>query len=192
MDTTTLIVIAAVVVILAVAAVVYMQRRSQSLRARFGPEYHRAVEETGGRLKAEAELRQREKRVEKFDIRPLEPEDRKRYAERWRSVQAQFVDDPGAAIVAADRLLGEIMGKRGYPVADFEQRGADLSVDHPDVVENYRAAHEIALRHEQGKADTEELRQAMINCKALFEDLVGLPDGRDRQPEAREERHARP
>lgn len=191
MDTTTVIVIAIVVVGLAIAAAAYVQRRSRDLRARFGPEYERAVEERGGRMKAEAELRAREKRVETFDTRPLEPQDRAHFIERWRGVQAQFVDDPGAAITAADRLLGEVMAKRGYPVTDFEQRAADLSVDHPEVVENYRAAHAIAQQHERGEADTEDLRQAMIHCKALFEDLVGLPNGRDRQT-AREDRHARP
>ncbi|MDE2487250.1 MAG: hypothetical protein KGO51_07620 [Alphaproteobacteria bacterium] len=180
-----------VIVLLAIAAVVYMQRRSRSLRERFGPEYGRAVEETGGRLKAEAELRQREKRIEKLDIRPLDPADRSRLIARWRDVQAQFVDDPGAAITAADRLLGEVMAKRGYPVVDFEQRAADLSVEHPEVVENYRAAHDIALRHERGQADTEDLRQAMIHCKTLFEDLVGLPDGRDRGEPLRAERRPR-
>jgi hypothetical protein len=190
MDTTTLIVIAAIVIVL-IAAAIYMQRRSKGLRDRFGPEYRRTVEETGGRFKAEAELREREKRVEKLELRPLEPGDRNSFIDRWRTVQARFVDDPGAAIMAADQLLGEIMAKRGYPVADFDQRAADLSVDHPEVVDNYRAAHDIALRHERGEADTEDLRQAMIHCKALFEDLVGLPNGRDRQPESREEPHAR-
>jgi hypothetical protein len=107
-------------------------------------------------------------------------------------VQAQFVDDPGAAILAADRLLGEVMAKCGYPMTDFEQRAADLSVEHPDVVENYRAAHALAQKHERGEADTEDLRQAMVHCKALFEDLVGLPNGRDRQTATQEDRHARP
>lgn len=191
MDTNTLIVIAIVAVGLAIAGWAYMQWRSRNLRERFGPEYERTVEERGGRMKAEAELRAREKRVEKFDTRPLQPDERAAFIERWRGVQAQFVDDPGAAITAADRLLGEVMAKCGYPVTDFEQRAADLSVEHPEVVENYRAAHAIAVKHEQGKADTEDLRQAMIHCKALFGDLVGLPNGRDRQPEAREERDVR-
>jgi hypothetical protein len=194
MDTTTVtvtvIVIAIVVVGLVIAAAAYMYRRSRELRERFGPEYERAVEERGGRMKAEAELRAREKRVEKFDTHPLEPQDRTAFIERWRGVQAQFVDDPGAAILAADRLLGEVMAKCGYPVTDFEQRAADLSVDHPEVVDNYRAAHAIAQKHERGETNTEDLRQAMIHCKALFEDLVGLPTGRDR-PDVREERHAR-
>lgn len=191
MDANTLIIIAAVV-ILAIAAVAYWQvRRSRDLRDRFGPEYERAVEERGGRMKAEAELRERQKRVEGFDIRPLAPEDRTQFIERWRRVQAQFVDDPGAAIASADQLLGEVMKARGYPVADFEQRAADLSVDHPEVVENYRAAHAIAMRHERGEADTENLRRAMIHCKALFEDLVGLPGAEARTEIRPEERHVR-
>jgi len=192
MDTTTLIIIiAAVIVIVAIIAVAYVQRRSKNLRERFGPEYGRTVEESGGRLKAESELRQREKRVEALDIRPLEPDDRTRYIERWRGAQAQFVDDPGAAIAAADKLLGEVMVARGYPMSDFEQRAADLSVDHPEVVEHYRAAHGIAQRHERSQAGTEDLRQAMVHCKALFEDLVGLPGGRDSQTPAPEDRHVR-
>jgi hypothetical protein len=192
MDTTTVIVIAIVVVGLVIAAAAYMQQRSRKLRERFGSEYDRTVEERGGRMKAEAELRAREKRVEKFETRPLEPQERDAFIDRWRGVQAQFVDDPGAAILAADRLLGEVMAKCGYPVTDFEQRAADLSVEHPEVVDNYRAAHAIAQKHERREANTEDLRQAMIHCKALFEDLVGLPSDRDRQTATREDRHARP
>jgi len=191
MDTTAIIIVAAVVVIVAIGVAVFMQRRTKTLQSRFGSEYDRTVDETGGRMKAERELSQRAKRVESFDIRPLDPNDRMAYIERWRGIQAQFVDDPGAAVAGADRLLGEVMRKRGYPVADFEQRAADLSVDHADVVDNYRAAHEIAMRHDRGDAGTEDLRQAMIHCRALFEDLVGLPDGRDRQTQREEERHVR-
>jgi len=191
MDTTAIIVVAAVVLIVAIGVAVFMQRRTKTLQSRFGSEYDRTVDETGGRMKAERELSQRAKRVESFDIRPLDHNDRMAYIERWRSIQAQFVDDPGAAVAGADRLLGEVMRKRGYPVADFEQRAADLSVDHADVVDNYRAAHEIAMRHDRGDAGTEDLRQAMIHCRALFEDLVGLPDGRDRQTQREEERHVR-
>ena len=190
MDTTAIIIVAAIIVIAAIAVGVYMRRRTSTLQTRFGPEYDRAVQETGGRMKAEAELSQRAKRVDSFDIRPLEANDRMEYIERWRTIQAQFVDDPKAAVTAADRLLGEVMGKRGYPVADFDQRAADLSVDHPEVVEHYRAAHAIALKLDRGDAGTEDLRQAMIHCRALFEDLVGLPEGRDRQPRE-EERHVR-
>jgi hypothetical protein len=175
MDTNTMIVIAVVLVAAVVAFAVWQTQKTRRLRDRFGSEYGRAVGEVGSRRKAEAELKAREHRVKSFDIRPLSPVDRDRFVKQWRDVQSQFVDDPNRAICDADRLLGEIMSVRGYPMADFDQRSADLSVDHPDVVENYRLAHDIALAHGRGYADTEDLRQAMIHYRALFEDLVGDP-----------------
>ena len=176
MDTTTIIILVAVLAAVLIAlALVMRQRRSANLRDRFGPEYERAVEETGGRRKAEAQLHDREKRVEAFAIRPLGPGEGQRYVHLWRKVQADFVDDPKAAVSRADALLSEIMSARGYPVGDFEQRSADLSVDHPVVVQNYRAAHAIAVRHARGEAGTEDLRQAMIHYRSLFEDLVDEP-----------------
>jgi hypothetical protein len=164
----------ALLVAIGVAVWLYQQkRRTEDLRSQFGPEYDRAVqEEHGDRRKAEEQLVDRQERVERLQIRSLPPEQREQFAQRWRSCQAQFVDDPQGAIVDADRLVGEVMQARGYPVGDFEQRTADVSVDHPRVVEHYRAAHAIAEQNEQGETSTEELRQAMVHYRALFEDLL--------------------
>jgi len=163
----------ALIVVIGVAAWLYMQkRRTEELRTSFGPEYDRAVRDHEDKGKAERVLEERKERVEQLHIRPLPHEDRERFAERWRSVQAQFVDDPKGATLEADRLVGEVMQARGYPVGDFEQRAADVSVNHPRVVEHYRAAHTITLRHERGEAETEDLRQAMVHYRALFEDLL--------------------
>ena len=179
----TLLIVVAVVAVLAVAAWWFMQqRRSEHLRSRFGPEYEHEVEEKGSRRKAEAELRGREKRVEKLDIRPLEPSARQGFLQRWTEVQAKFVDDPARAVAYADDLLAEVMRTRGYPVSDFDQRAGDISVDHPKVVEHYRSGHEIALKHERGDAGTEDLRQAMIHYRALFDELVE-PENSDRRQE---------
>ncbi len=164
-----------VVALVAIAAAAWMfmqKRKTEQLREDFGPEYGRAVEEHGDRRQAESALEARRERVEQLDIRPLSPSDREGFAESWRAAQARFVDDPSAAISEADQLVGEVMQTRGYPVGDFEQRAADVSVDHPRVVEHYRAAHAIALRNEDGHADTEDLRQAMVHYRALFEDLL--------------------
>ena len=171
---TQLIIVAVVIVaVLVIAGVIWSRRRrSEHLRDRFGPEYEHAIAHEGGRGKAEAELAKREKRVSKLDIRPLEPTARLSFIDRWRDVQARFVDDPARAVAYADALLGEVMTARGYPVSDFEQRAGDISVDHPEVVRNYRAGHDIALRHAQGQASTEDLRQAMIHYRALFDELV--------------------
>jgi hypothetical protein len=176
MDTTTLIIVIVIAVAVVVVLALLMRRRSSAnLKAKFGPEYLRAVDETGGARRAEAELHNREKRVKTFDIRPLSPQESTRFASAWRAVQAEFVDNPKAAILRADSLLGELMGARGYPVGDFEQRAADLSVKHPHLVDNYRTAHEVALREGRGQASTEDLRQAMIHYRALFEDLASEP-----------------
>jgi hypothetical protein len=150
-------------------------RRAQSehLRDRFGPEYDRAVEARGDQAKAEADLAAREARVKKLDIRPLEPAERREFSARWEQVQARFVDDPARAVTFADALIGEVMHARGYPVSDFDQRAGDISVDHPIVVDHYRTAHDIAVRHSRGDASTEDLRQAMIHYRALFDNLVG-------------------
>jgi hypothetical protein len=150
------------------------KRRTERLRARFGPEYARAVHESGGQRQGEAGLEEREKRVKGFAIRPLALSDRELYMASWRNVQAQFVDDPKSSVSQADQLFGDVMSARGYSVSDFEQRSADISVDHPLVVENYRAAHEIAVR--DGQATTEDLRQAMIHYRTLFDELVGEPE----------------
>jgi len=179
MGTTVLIIIFSVIIIgvAGIAALIFLRKRkTKKLRTRFGPEYARAVEESGGRRQGEAGLQEREKRVEGFAIRPLAPSDRERCVASWRRVQAQFVDDPKSSVTEADRVLGDVMSTRGYSVSDFEQRSADISVNHPRVVENYRAAHEIAVRHARGEASTEDLRQAMIHYRTLFDELVGEPE----------------
>lgn len=173
-DPTLMIVIAAAAVVLLIGVAIWYgrKRRSDQLAYRFGPEYERTIEEAGDRRKAEARLAEREKRVQALSIRPLDAAERDRYNGRWRKVQADFVDDPSEAISHADSLLGEVMSARGYPVRDFDQAAEDLSVDHPLVVQHYRAAHEVALQHERGQADTEALRRAMIHYRELFEELV--------------------
>jgi hypothetical protein len=169
---------ALVVVIVATVAGFLWQRkrRTARLRTQFGgAEYARAMAQGGNRSKAEAGLEGRAERVEAFHVRPLGPGDRARFLESWRGLQSRFVDGPAGAVSEADRLLGDVMSTRGYPVANFEQRAADISVDHPVVLENYRAAHEIALRQMGGKATTEELRQAMVHYRTLFEEMVSEP-----------------
>jgi hypothetical protein len=152
-------------------------RRTARLRAQFGgAEYTRAVREGGNQRRAENKLEERAERVEGFRIRALSPADHARFLESWRKVQGRFVDSPGGAVTEADQLLGDVMSLRGYPVGDFEQRAADISVDHPLVMENYRAGHGIAVRQTLGHASTEELRQAMIHYRTLFEELVGEPE----------------
>jgi hypothetical protein len=186
MSTAAIIVIALAVLVVVAGAMIFVQRRrSQQMRAHYGAEYVAAVDELGDRRKAEAELRNREKRVKSFDVRPLSSEETHRYVERWRKVQADFVDDPGAAVAQADALIGEAMHARGYPVSDFEQRAADLSVDHPKLVSDYRIAHEVALRHGRGQAGTEDLRRAMIHYRDLFAEVVELPRPSQRAPEPR-------
>ena len=175
----TLLIIVAIVAILAVGAwLLYNKRRSEQLRSRFGSEYDHQVEEMGSRSKAEADLAAREKRVSKLTIRPLSPADQDRFLDRWTKVQATFVDDPERSIDYADALVAEVMSARGYPVSDFDQRAGDISVDHPNVVQHYRAGHDIAVRHSRGEASTDELRQALIHYRSLFEELVT-----ERQPE---------
>jgi len=166
-------IIAAVVIVVLGAIVVFVQRRrTEKLRSRFGPEYERSVAESGDRRRAEEQLEKRAERVEKYHLRPLTAEDRSRFTEQWDRVQAHFVDAPAGAVAEADQLLGDIMATCGYPMGDFEQRAADISVDHPVVVQNYRAAHDIAMRQAKGQATTEDLRRAMIHYRALFEDIV--------------------
>jgi hypothetical protein len=167
-----------VVILILLAGLIWLRRRIhiQRMHRRYGPEYDRLVAEMGSRKRAEARLLEREQRVSQYDIRPLSDGDRARYMRAWQNVQARFVDNPGEAVADADQLLGEAMADRGYPMADFDRRAADLSVHYPAVVQNYRAAHEVALRHRSGKASTEDLRQAMIHYRALFEELV--TDGR--------------
>ena len=168
-----LILIVGVVLAIGVALWMYMQKkRTEKLRSRFGPEYNKAIGEHRDRGHAESELEKRAKRVAKFDIHPLKTEECSRYTEDWRREQSLFVDDPQAAVNHADALVRNVMQCRGYPVGDFDQNAADLSVDHPRVVENYRVAHEIALREGRGPGGTEDLRKAMVSYRALFEDLL--------------------
>jgi hypothetical protein len=148
------------------------RQHTAHLRRHYGPEYDRLVDEKGRRSRAEAELDERSKRVERLTIRPLSPDRRDRYNERWKQQQARFVDEPKAAIEDADHLVEEVMTERGYPVGEFEQRVADISVDHPRVVQNYRAAHDIAMRERTGQATTEDLRRAMLYYRDLFMDLL--------------------
>jgi hypothetical protein len=173
MSTASIVLIIVAVLAVAFGLFMYIQReRTKRLRSKFGPEYDRVVDRYGNQRKAEEDLAQRQKRVEKFHIRDLNPADADRFANAWRAEQARFVDSPREAIANADRLVNELMKTRGYPMGDFEQRAADISVDHPVVLENYRAAHAIALRDSQGTASTEDLRQGMVHYRALFEELL--------------------
>ena len=179
MDTGLLVAILVVIVLLALLAFFAgRQRRSRKLQDRFGPEYDRTVEQAGDRRAAEADLQERAERHERFDLVPLEPEARTRYIEAWRHTQAQFVDEPAEATREADRLITSVMRDRGYPVDDFEQRAADISVDHPQVVDDYRAAHAIAAANDRSEASTEDLRQALVHYRSLFEELL-----EDRHPD---------
>lgn len=167
----------AVIVVVALVVVsvgwIWMRRqRTQRLTEQYGPEYQRAVEAAGGQRSAERELGARQERVKSFEIRALSTSEHDRYLASWKESQAHFVDDPSGAISQADVLVQEVMRARGYPMADFEQRAADISVDHPHVLDEYRAAHNIAERHATGGVETEDLRQAMVHYRALFEDLL--------------------
>jgi len=164
-----------VIAIIVIAAVAFMnsrRRRRLQLQQRFGPEYDRVLKQEGDPRKAEGVLEFRQKRREKFRIHPLSAADRSNFAVRWNEVQARFVDDPRGAVTVADSLVTDVMQARGYPIGEFDQRAADRSVDYPLIVENYRAAHAIALRHGEGKASTEEMRQAMVHYRLLFQELL--------------------
>ena len=167
-----------VVVSLAVAAWLFSQRKKQSarLQQRFGPEYGRTVGELGGRTKAESELKAREKRVEQLSITPLAPAEATRFSQAWSALQGRFVDNPKGVVLQADQLVRELMLKRGYPMGDFERRAADISVDHPTVVEHYRAAQAIAARDVRGEADTEELRKAVVHYRVLFDEMLDVKE----------------
>jgi hypothetical protein len=172
-NTTAILLLVLIIVVIAVGAFLFLQRRrSAALQQRFGPEYQRAVGQFGDERKAEKELAAREKRVRSLNIRALTPEEQSRFADSWKKAQARFVDEPSQAAADADILVKELMQTRGYPMGDFEQRAADISVDHPEVVSNYRAAREIAIRNNAGKATTEDIRQAMVFYRSLFEELL--------------------
>ncbi len=163
------------VVLIAGSAWLYLYRRrtrTAGLRKRFGAEYERTVLDQGSERKGQAKLRNRQKRVENLDIRELDPAERESFLEKWKMVQARFVDSPTGAVAEADDLVSSVMKRRGYPATDFEQRAADMSVAHPRVMENYRAAHAISLRLGQSETTTEDLRSAMVHYRLLFDELV--------------------
>jgi hypothetical protein len=168
-------IIAVVVLIAVVAWLVLDRRRSMRLKSHFGPEYERTVRESGDRRRAEEDLERRQKRVEKLHIQPLPIRDRERFLGAWKADQARFVDDPAGAVTEADQLVQEVMRARGYPVADFDQRVEDISVDHPHLVQNYRAAREVVMLHRRGQASTEDLRKALVHYRALFDELLEAP-----------------
>ena len=172
----------ALVVVLALVGIgawhFYQKMRSHALQKQFGPEYERTVTELGSRAKGESELKAREKRVERLEILPLAASDGARFSEAWQALQGRFVDNPKGVVIQAEQLVRELMEKRGYPMGDFEQRAGDISVDHPDVVANYRAAQAIAVRDQQGSADTEDLRKAVVYYRALFDELLEIREPR--------------
>jgi hypothetical protein len=175
---TGLLVLIVVVAVVVVALLIVLARvqRTNRLRKQFGSEYDHAVAESGSRGAAESELEDRRLRRERLEIVPLDPAARERYSEQWRLLQAQFVDSPADATRAADALISEVMRERGYPVEDFAQRAADISVDHPQVVDDYRAAHAIAEANERSEATTEDLRKALVHYRSLFEDLLEVSE----------------
>jgi hypothetical protein len=188
-----IIVVIALVVLAAVAVaawLIFSRQRSEQLRGRFGPEYEQTVAEQGGRRRGEAVLQDRVARVEGLSIRPLSREARSGFQRRWDDVQAKFVDDPSGAVGDADSLVAEVMSARGYPVANFEQRAADVSVDHPRVVANYREGHALYLAARDGNATTDQLRTGFVAYRSLFEELLqpDATDGRTPRDIAREER----
>jgi hypothetical protein len=167
-----------VLIVIAVAVIATLgwylarERRSKALRSKFGPEYEYAMREFGDKNRAEDALSKRQQRREKIHVRPLSHEEHDRFAGDWHNVQARFVDDPPGSIEEADRLVNTVMRTRGYPMSQFEHRAEDLSVDYPHVVRNYRAAHQIAERHERGEATTEDLRKAFVYYRDLFDELL--------------------
>ena len=189
--TLAIIVFVALAVIVAVASMVWLyssKKRTTRLRSDFGPEYKRVARAEGDAARGEKILKERQERVRKLDIKPLTEQQRNQFADAWEAAQAEFVDDPTAAVAHADVLVQEVMTTRGYPVVDFEQRVADVSVDHPAVVQNYRLAHDIAIQHEHNDVGIEKLREAMLHYRALFADLLhdgGLQPVRQVRPEDR-------
>jgi hypothetical protein len=181
--------VAVAVVVVGVLISALRTRRSRSLHGRFGREYDRTVEKAGGRRKAEQELREREKRHDELELRPLSQDARERYLQQWQATQGRFVDDPSEAVSEADDLVQRVMRDRGYPVDDFEQRAADISVEHPELVEKYRTANGIARASERGEASTEDLRHSVRHYRTLFVELLEVDEDaedastRDRQVE---------
>jgi hypothetical protein len=188
LDNGTLTVLAIVAVLAVLALVAWLRPRtnqSERLQQRFGPEYTRTVDQLGSRDKAEAELLERQRRVKRLHIVALSPAEAARYAQEWKLLQGRFVDSPRGALGEADRLVREVMLRRGYPMGDFERRAADVSVDHPVVVDHYRAAHAIVLRDPRDAPDTEDLRKALVHYRALFDELLEVARGAARRRRSR-------
>ena len=179
-QTLALVIAAAVLLVAVIGWMAWTSYQTRRLRQRFGPEDDATVKRLGSKAKAEAELRRREKRVAKFEIVPLAPADAARFSQAWTRLQGSFVDDPKGVLIEADRLVRELLLKRGYPVADFDLRAADISVGHPVVVNNYRAAQRIVSLDQRGEASTEDLRKAVVHFRALFDELLGTAAARDR------------
>ena len=173
MDTVSIVIIVVLVVLAAAAAAIaYQRRRSNQLEQRFGPEYQRTLEESGDRRAAERDLKQREKRRSSFDVQPLSGETAARYRAEWNALQQRFVDEPGEAVADADRLVVRVMRESGYPVDEFDRRAEDISVDHPEVAQYYREAHQVAVAQTKGETDTEQLRQAVTAYRRLVDVLL--------------------
>ena len=172
--TAVIVVIVAILVVVAVLLVT-RRRKTEHLKQKFGSEYDRVVHQHGDPQHAETVLAEREKRVSHFQLRPLPAPERERYAQQWAAVQRQFVDDPRGAVGQADRLVTDAMNARGYPMSEFNQRADDISVNYPNAVGNYRAAHDIVVRHGKGQSSTEDLRKAMVHFRSLFDELLGKP-----------------
>jgi hypothetical protein len=169
------IIIVAVAIIVIAAFLISRKRKTQQLKEHFGPEYERTLKQRGDYRLAETELAQREKRVHSFSIHSLSAGDREKFIAEWAAVQRRFVDEPAKAVIDADNLVNRVMSARGYPMTDFEQRAADVSVSYPGIVENYRAARNIIVRHAKGQSSTEDLRQAMVHYRSLFNELLDTP-----------------
>ena len=189
-STTVIVAVVVVIVVIALISMIVRRGRSQKLKSAFGPEYDHTVQQTGNRSKAEKELESRQKRHDQLEIRPIDPGLRDRYSREWQQVQADFVDAPSDAVRRADQLVTQVMRERGYPTDNFEQRSADVSVDHPGVVEDYRAAHKISMANRENRASTEDLRLAMKHYRSLFDELLGKNEAP--QSEAAAARSERP
>ena len=193
MNTSTLIIVIVIAVVAVVAVVVGLQlarkKRTERLRGQYGPEYDRALDRADDQREAESELLDRSRRHEKLELRPLDPAEREAFEKRWSDVQREFVDDPGNAVRHADQLVVEVMSARGYPVDDFDQRADDLSVEHPEVTQRYREARGIARANQDGKADTEDLRQAVTSYRALVHALLDTSRDRDTHIKQQDNQH---